>query len=127
MNIGDNFYGLVPLILMFLVIFSPFLKKWVKSVSKEKTDRESISGDLSNGIASNQIIQRIQSEEEQEQIIEFIQSEEPFKKRKDFGPEKERENLRRLDNISFLKRSVVWKEILSLPVSLRGPGQDGYL
>ena len=140
MGIGEIIYGLITLILMVLIIFSPLIRKIVKSVDKSNQSTDSgpgksetlLSGsgrvsedDIYESVNSHRVVQRILSENESSEKINFIEPEQ-YRPLNDYSTSASNSVIKKLDKMATLKRAVIWKEILSSPVALRDLGGDDY-
>ncbi len=123
MRFGELIYSLITLLLMFLVIFSPLIKKILKgrdssnSGSVHKTFRD--KGKSNNDSELKNEIKRIQREEPTIRQVKFVEP--------DFIKFENEVRLKKIDRIKALHEAIIWKEILSPPVALRDLGDDDYL
>lgn len=126
MGIGEIIYSMITLLLMFLIIFSPLLRKMLKSAGNAKNEADKPMGDIYESVDSHRVVERVLTEEEQVPVIEFVEPE-PLKKLKYYNLTEEKTIVEKLDTMAPLKRGIIWKEILSSPVALRQLGRDEYL
>ena len=126
MRIGEIIYSLITLLIMFLLILSPLIRKLVKSVDKSKSTPPPSEDNLYDSVDSQRVVQRILSDNtEPSGKIEFTEPV-PIRHKEEDRYRMEASSFERLDKISVLKRAVIWREILSKPVALRDLGRDGF-
>jgi len=111
---------------MSLVIFSPLIRKIIKSVDKSKKDVQPNEDNIYESVDSHRVVQRIlNSDSSPVGSVEFIEPK-PIQHKEDDMYKGDISAIKKIDNISVLKKAVIWKEILSPPVALRDLGRDDY-
>lgn len=118
MDIGDIIYSLITLVLMVVIVFSPLLKKMLKSVEKNSKG-DSVSEDsMYESVDSHRVVKRILSEQQEVPHIEFLEPE-SLSHSENYMNEQRESVAAKLDRMSPLKRAVIWKEILDKPLGMR--------
>ena len=126
MGIGEIIYGLLTLVLMVLIIFSPLLRKLIKSVDKSKKTPDPGKDNFNESVDSHIVVQRILNNGERPKNISFS-APDSIIPAMEYKTGQKVSVFEKLDKISTLKRAVIWKEILSAPVALRELGREDYL
>ncbi len=118
MGIGDIIYSLITLILMIVIIFSPLLRKMMKSAEKYRNQGPGSEDSMYESVDSHRVVERILAEQQQVPHIEF--SEPKALNHTENKMYDEGESLvNKLDRMTPLKRAVIWKEILDKPVGMK--------
>jgi len=118
MPIGEIIYSLITLTLMALIIFSPIIRKMIKSAEKHSRGESSSQDSIYESVDSHRVVERILADEDPVPQIKFVEPE-PLRHKEDDLYGKNISPVERLDKVSVLKRAVIWKEILDKPVGLR--------
>ncbi|MCP4294349.1 MAG: hypothetical protein GY786_01945 [Proteobacteria bacterium] len=131
MRIGEILYGLITLLFMFLIMFSPLIRKMLKE--REDGHRPPKKPEAGNRFQEDPVYESADSHRVVERALYGLQSAPKIKfeeskpltfKNEEYYREKV-DIHRRIDRVSRLKKAVIWKEILDLPVALREPGSNG--
>ncbi|MDA3810081.1 MAG: hypothetical protein PF518_07060 [Spirochaetaceae bacterium] len=117
MGIGEIIYSLLTLVLIFLIIFSPLLRKLIKSVDKSKKALDSSEDKIYESVDSHRVVQKILGNGERSQNISFTRQN-SLMPDKEYQSEQKISVVEKLDKLSTLKRAVIWKEILDKPLGL---------
>lgn len=118
MGIGDIIYGLITLLLMAAVMFSPLLRKLIKSAGKNVKGESRGEDPLYDSVDSHKVVQRILGNQNPMGHIEFS-GPESLKPLSDSNRDYNLSAVNKLEKMSYLKRAVIWKEILDKPIGLR--------
>lgn len=118
MNIGDIIYSLITLILMVVIVFSPLLRKMMKSAEKYNNKGPHSEDAQYKSVDFLQSLERILAEKQQVPHIEFSEPKTLNHSENTMSDEGE-SFVKKIDKMSPLKRAVIWKEILDKPVGMK--------
>ena len=116
MGIGEIIYSLITLILMVLVIFSPLIRKLVKSAGKHSKGESQDS--IYDSVDSHRVVERNLAGRDTAPKVSFTEPE-PLRRMAISDSVHERSSMEKIDRMKPLKRAILWKEILDKPVGLR--------
>jgi len=120
MNIGDILFSLISLMLLILFIASPFFKKRQKTASpgrkfpesaRKKNDNMIVSGFAGTDAGVQRTVKISTPADYASHLAGTVEKKKP-------------ETIsvtNRIDRLPYLKKAVIWKEILSPPAALRDP------
>jgi hypothetical protein len=117
MGIGEILYSMLTLLIMFLIIFSPLLKKMMKSVEDANKEVKLPPDDIYESVDSHRVVKRILNTDEQVKDIIFTEPE-TIRKMPEISSGDVQNKIRKIDSLSHLKSAVIWKEILDKPLGL---------
>lgn len=117
MSFGDLIYGLITLVLMFLFIISPILRKIFRSAKQSGEESPAVREEKTCGsVDSRRVIGRMR---DIPIPVRTYKQPEPGEILPVQVPVGEKGSQDMLNGLSPLKKAVVWKEILDAPLALR--------
>ncbi len=123
MKLGELIYSLITIIIIFLIMFSPLIRKIRKSKAGKGDKGKGGSNFLYENKTPFQNANRIIEDQNTFHQVKFSEPR-PIKQYKDEYARNGEDAVDRIDNLGRLKKAVIWKEILSPPIALRDSGED---
>ncbi len=123
MKLGELIYSLITIIIIFLIMFSPLIRKIRKAKGGKGQKGKGRSNYLYENNTISQSASRIQEEKNTFHQVKFSKPR-PIKQYKDVYAINGEDVVERIDNLGRLKKAVIWKEILSSPIALRDSDGD---
>lgn len=112
----DLLISIISLAVLFIFVFNPILRKILKQVDKEKSTRPPREDPSYSSIDT--FSQRILNSNEQMKPYRIVQPEIVYPAAVEIK-NKKNSAMDRIQKQSALRKAVIWKEILSAPVSLK--------